>query len=313
MKIAFIMDPLEGVKAYKDTSYFLMLAARQKGHTVYYLDQEDLYSQHNRLFAQVQKVDVHEDHDHPFTVLRKTTCALDEMDAVMVRTEPPFDRRYFYTTLMLDLLPSTTRVVNRPSGLRNWNEKLAALEFPEYTPQTLITQSSDEIRSFMAARGKVTLKPIDGYGGRGIFFLEPGAPNADQLIQMLTHDGRQRIIAQEYIPEAKDGDKRVLLLNGKVLGGVLRVHQEGKELNNLDSGGSAHPTTLTERELEICKGMEQGIREQGILFCGIDFLGEKLIEVNVTSPTCLRELTDFSGIAYHHQVIDAVFANDPNT
>lgn len=305
MKMAFIMNRLERIKAEKDTTYFLMLAAAQRGHEVYYLDQSDLFVEESRVFARTNEVNVHEDLRKPFTVLDEQILGLEEMGAVWIRMDPPFDRTYSYTTLILDLLPPSTRVLNRPEGLRNWNEKLSSLYFKEYGPRTLISQDSDRIRQFMQKIGKITLKPIDGFGGRGIVFLEEGTPNLDQLIEMVTHNGRHRVVAQAYVPEAKDGDKRILLLNGEPLGGILRVHSEGKELNNLDAGGSAHPLELSPRDLEVCAAVKEGLIKQGVLFCGLDILGDKLIELNVTSPTGLQELCRFNRQPFHHQIIEA--------
>ena len=307
MKIAFIMDPLERVKAYKDTTYYLMLAAVERGHQAYFINPNHLYVQKGQLWARVTPVDVHADIDHPFDRHPSRDANLAEMDAVMVRTDPPFDRSYFYVTLLLDLLPGTTKVINRPSGLRNWNEKLAALFFHELGPETLITREAHRILEFMDRMGgRITLKPIDGHGGRGIFFIERGDINTDALIDAVTHHGRHQVIAQAYVTEAAKGDKRILLLNGEPLGAILRLHQDGKELNNMDAGGQPLPTTLSERDLEICERIKPGLIREGIFFAGIDILGDKLIEINVTSPTGLQELCKFNGQAYHHQIIDAL-------
>ncbi|CAM2007273.1 glutathione synthase [Acanthopleuribacter pedis] len=307
MKFAFIMDPLEQVKAYKDTSYHLMLAAAERGHEVYYLDQNWLFAHDGALFSEVIPVQVHADHDQPFEIGERVETRLDVMDVVLVRTDPPFDRRYFYTTLLLDLLPKTTRVVNRPQGLRNWNEKLSALFFMKHSPSTLVASSIPQIRKYIEARAqRVTLKPVDGHGGRGILFVDKNDTNLDQLLLMATHDGAHRVIAQEYVPGAKDGDKRILLLNGEPMGAILRLHQEGKELNNMDAGGTPHPWKMTEREHEICREMGPALREQGILFAGIDILGDQLIEINVTSPTGLQELCRFDDVPFNHRIVEAM-------
>lgn len=305
-KVAFIMDPLEGVKAYKDTSYYLMLATVQLGHEVYYLDQTDLSVRASELYGTLRRVQVHADIDHPFDVEEPKTVPMGEMDVIMVRTDPPFDRRYFYTTLLLDLAPKTTKVCNNPQGLRDWNEKLASLEFPDLTPTTLISQNPDEIRDFLASQERITIKPIDGHGGRGILFLRPDSENIDQIIDMSTHHGSQRIVAQAYVPEARLGDKRIILLNGEPLGGILRVHAEGKELNNMDAGGKPNPSSLTERDLHVCARLKDDLIKRGIVFCGIDMLGDYLIEINVTSPTGLQELCRFEGQDFHHQIMSAV-------
>jgi len=306
VKIAFIMDPLEKVKAYKDTTYFIMLAAQQLGHRVYYLDQRDLYVAAGRVGAAITPLTVSEATNAPFQIGQRRERPLDDMDAVFIRTDPPFDRTYFYTTLLLDLLDPGTRVINRPSGLRNWNEKLAALYYSEWSPATLISQQAAQILAFLERHERITLKPIDGHGGKGIVFLDRGGANTDQLIHLLTHGGRHRIIAQAYVPEARKGDKRILLLNGRILGGILRLHPEGKELNNLDAGGTAHPLTLSDRDRAICEAVGPGLVRQGIYFCGLDILGDYLIEFNVTSPTGLQELCKFSGQSYHHQIIEGI-------
>ena len=304
MKHAFIMDPLESVKPWKDTSYFLMLACRELGHRVCHLDQRQLWLDHEKLKATVTWVDVMDDMDRPFAASEQEPVLLSDMDVVWVRTDPPFDRRYFYTTLMLDYLPSTTRVLNRPAGIRNWNEKLAALHFPDFTPPTRVTAEVDVIRGMAEAFGRVTVKPIDGFGGKGIVFYRHGEDPAK--IREATHAGRHRVIAQQYLPAAAQGDKRILLLDGNPLGAILRVHADGVELNNMDAGGTANPAKLDARDLEICAALKPGLIEQGIFLAGIDIIGGQLIEVNVTSPTGLQEMSRFDRADYHHQIISAL-------
>jgi len=301
MRFAFIMDPLDGVNAKKDTSYFLMLAARELGHEVFYLNHHDLVVLEGEVGAPISAVDVHADITNPFTVLDQRHRPLGDMDVVLVRTDPPFDRRYFYMTLLLDLLPASTRVVNRPSGLRNWNEKLAAVHFPHLTPKTLVSRDADEINSFAREVGRLTLKPIDGHGGAGIRFMD--ADDGSDAIDDVTHKGSHWIIAQAYLPEARQGDKRVLILNGEPLGAILRLHAADAELNNLDQGGTANPVELNQADLDICAALKPGLLEQGIVFSGIDVIGDRLIEVNVTSPTGLQELCRFTDTPFHHRII----------
>ncbi|NKB77751.1 MAG: glutathione synthase [Gammaproteobacteria bacterium] len=304
MKHAFVMDPIESVKPWKDTTYFLMLACKERGHDVCYLDQRSLSLVHDQLWATVTWLDVHADNEQPFSVIETAFIPLAQMNAVWLRTDPPFDRRYFYTTLLLDFLPDSTQLVNRPSGVRNWNEKLAALVFPQYTPNTRVTNNVEDIKRFAAEQGRVTVKPVDGFGGKGIIFYQPG--DSEEGLTAATHNGRHWVIVQEYLEEAKKGDKRILILNGKPLGAILRMHAEGVELNNLDAGGTAHPVELTERDSEICQAMVKPLIDEGIIFAGIDIIGEKLIEVNVTSPTGLQELCQFSNQLFHHEIIQAL-------
>lgn len=300
MKHAFIMDPLEKVRPYKDTTYFLMLAAAERGHRVCHLRQNALRLERGRVRAQVAWLQVNADHARPFTVLERGDCDLGDMDAVWIRTDPPFDRRYFYATLLLDHLPATARVINRPGGIRNWNEKLAALHYPQFSPPTCVTNDAARIKSFAEQHRRIVVKPVDGFGGKGIAFY-----NADDADDAAFDTAGRWVVAQQYLPAARDGDKRVLLLDGEPLGAILRVHADGEELNNLDAGGSAHAAELDSRDREICAALKPGLLEQGIHFAGIDIIGGKLIEVNVTSPTGLQELCRFSGEDYHHQIVAA--------
>ena len=304
MKIAFLMDPLESVKAYKDTTYFLMLAAYERGNEVFYFNQATMQAGIHGVRATVSKLKVDSSVEHPFTVLEKVPTDLSVMDVIVVRTDPPFDRAYLYSTLLLDLVGSNTQVINRPSGIRNWNEKLAALLYPEFTPDTLVTNNAEEILDFVSRYNRVTLKPIDGHGGEGIEFLDKQDNSAKRKIDEGTQSGRHWVIVQEYLEAAQQGDKRILLVDGNPIGGVLRVHAEGEELNNLDRGGQAVPIELNEIDYAICAAIKPGLVEQGIFFSGIDVIGGKLIEVNVTSPTCLQELCRFSGIRHHHNIIE---------
>jgi glutathione synthase len=305
MKHAFIMDRLEGVKPWKDTSYFLMLAAVQRGHEVAYMDQRDLYLDHDQLMARVAWLNVFEDHEKPFEVVKEEVFNLSGMDVIWLRTDPPFDRRYFYTTLFLDFLPPSVRVVNQPSVVRDWNEKLGAIHFPEFTPKTCVSNKASEIKQFAAQYKRLTIKPVDGYGGKGIFFYTRGK-EPDSLLDKATRDGAHWVIAQEYLPAAAQGDKRILLVNGEPIGAILRVHAEGQELNNMDMGGQAVETELDKDDLEICAALKPHLIEKGAFFVGIDVIGGKLIEINVTSPTGLQELSQFSGVAHHHNMIEAL-------
>ena len=281
-----------------------MLAASQQGHEVCFLQQHDLFLQHDQLYASVIWLQVNDDHDRPFTQLKSATIPLADVDVVWERTDPPFNRRYFYTTLLLDFLPSHVKVLNRPEGVRNWNEKLAALKYAAYTPDTCISNNTARLAEFSTKHDRITIKPIDGFGGKGIFFYSVGEDKS--LLQEATHQGSHWVIAQEFLPAAAQGDKRILLVNGEPIGAILRVHAEGKELNNLDMGGSAVPCELDEDDIEICQALKQGLIDQGVFFAGIDTIGGKLIEVNVTSPTGLQELSQFSGIDHHHAIIDEV-------
>ena len=298
------MDPIGSVKSWKDTTYYLMKACRERGHRVGYTDPGWLSLHHENLHARVQWLEVNDSRERPFTVLGDEPTALEEVDVVWLRTDPPFDRRYLYTTLLLDFLPDSTRVVNRPQGVRDWNEKLAALAFPQFTPPTLVSNHVDEITAFADRFDRITVKPVDGHGGKGIVFYTRGEDT--KPLDAVTHGGGHWVIAQEYLPSAAEGDKRILLLEGEPLGAILRLHAEGVELNNLDQGGSANPAELTPREIEICRTFKPELDRRGIFFVGIDVIGEMLIEVNVTSPTGLQEMSRFTGEPLHHRIVEAL-------
>ena len=304
MNFAFLMNPLETVKAYKDTTYYLMLAARERGNEVFYFNQYSMQAGNAGVTAVVEKLEVHASIEQPFTVLDRQLVDLSMMDAIWIRTDPPFDRSYLYSTLLLDMVGKRTLVFNRPSGIRNWNEKLAAMFHPELTPATLISRDTCEILKFSSEHDRVTLKPIDGHGGKGIVFIDRHGPDNESLVRQVSRDESHWIIVQEYLPDAQVGDKRILLVEGEPIGAVLRVHADGAELNNLDQGGEAVACDMDERDYEICDALKPGLIEQGIFFSGIDVIGGKLIEVNVTSPTCLQELCRFSGISHHYNIVE---------
>ena len=277
MRFGFIMDPLATVKPHKDTSYFLMLAAYERGHEVFFIDQNHLGLEGKTPYARATQLKVSSEHKKPFTELNTSHQELDCFDVLLVRKDPPFDRRYFYTTLILDFVNTkSTRVVNAPQALRDWNEKLSALYYHAYTPLTKVSSDLNEIEEFVYEKKQAILKPIDGHGGRGIVLLK----------------------------EAAIGDKRILLVDGEPIGAVLRVAQQAGGLNNLDQGGVAHPAELTEHEKKVCKDLSIRLKAQGLFFVGIDMLGPYLTEINVTSPTGLQELVNFSGIPFHHKIIE---------
>ncbi|MCP4830379.1 MAG: glutathione synthase [Proteobacteria bacterium] len=306
MKHAFIMDPLAQVKPHKDTTYFLMLAAQQCGHEVFHIDPTSLALEHDRAFARGCAVSVSDSHDEPFTVGPVAPLALETMDVVWMRKDPPFDRGYFYATLILDYLPSCVQVVNRPATIRDWNEKLAALRYPALTPPTLVSRDPAQIVTFLSDQGRITVKPVDGHGGKGIIFLDDDGEDVEAQLHMATHQGRHWVVAQKYLPAAQQGDKRILLLDGEPLGAILRVHAKGAELNNLDQGGTARPSTLDACDRQICDALADDLSCHGVRFAGIDIIGGMLIEVNITSPTGLQEMSRFDGQDYHHRVIQAL-------
>ena len=324
------MNPLDTVKPSKDTTYFLMWAAFSRGHEVYSIDQNDLEVRLDHtsvdgvgeLFTKVTPVDVIDPRvlfrrqsqevesggtQSPFDKKADVVMSLAEMDVVWVRTDPPFDRRYFYTTLLLDLLPESVLVLNRPDSLRNWNEKISALFFSQYTPKTLITSGLTQALEFLKREKKAVLKPIDGFGGKGISILDASElEKAEQKIQLLIGHENKKIILQQFVPEADQGDKRILLVDGEPIGAILRVAGVKGGLNNLDQGGSAHASELSERERQICAELGPRLKKEGLFFVGIDMLGDYLTEINVTSPTGLQEMSRFLQKPLHIEMIKKI-------
>jgi glutathione synthase len=304
VKFAVIMDPIEGIKKDKDTSYILMKAALERGHRVYHVAQEHLSLFGDQLFAQVREVKLSQGLQDLQFDQQFLRTAMDEMDVVLIRTDPPFDRRYFYTTLLLDFLPPSTRVVNSPQGLRDWNEKLSALYFAKWSPPSLISQNESELMSFMDEHLDVILKPLDGFGGKGIQRIKAGDKRSLVSIQELTAQGSRKIVANRYLKEAESGDKRIILMDGQPFASLIRRAARPGDLNNLDQGGTAYPYEPTKEDLEICAELGPELKRRGLFFVGIDLLGSYLTEINVTSPTGLQAMIRFTGAPLHHQVIE---------
>jgi glutathione synthase len=253
--------------------------------------------------ATAQRVNVQDDPQVPFEPESEESVLMADMDAVWIRTDPPVDRAYFYMTMLLDLLPESVKVINRPSTIRDWNEKLAALQYPQFTPVTMVARHSEQIVDFVHQHGRTTLKPIDGHGGAGILFVDAEQSDLESQIRLVTHGGSHWVIVQQYLDAAKEGDKRILLLNGEPLGAILRLHAEGVELNNLDQGGEALASKIIDRDREICAGLKTDLVSRGVVFAGIDVIGGMLIEINITSPTGLQEMSRHDNRSYHKEII----------
>ena len=235
--------------------------------------------------------------------------SLGDFDVVWMRKDPPFDMTYIFTTYLLDLVPPRTLVLNHPAGLRSRNEKLFAAAFVDLTPPTLISRDARRILAFTEALpGRVVLKPWDGNGGRGVLVSQRGDPNLRSMVELLTDNGRSFILAQQHLPEIAEGDKRIILVDGEPGGAVLRVPGHGDHRGNLHVGATAHPTTLTPRELEICARIGPTLRREGLVFVGIDVIGGCLTEINVTSPTGIQEVNRFDGVALEARIVDAALS-----
>lgn len=289
MNFAFLIDPPESLHIEKDTSFALMLEAQRRGHGVFVLERGDMSLEAGKLMLGTRTAKVADDSQRPFELSAATVKAADEVDVLFVRTDPPFDTAYLTDTWLLSHAQNRPLVLNAPHGLRTINEKIWAAQFADITPTTLITASEAEFKAFLSQHKTVVVKPTDGFGGSAVFLLSHGDKNAAVAFETLQRMSGY-VIVQAYIPAATAGDKRILLLNGEILGAVLRYHSGDDHRNNFAAGGKAMQTEISESDRIICERLKPHLLENGIFFAGIDIIGDKLVEVNVTSPTCLREM-----------------------
>jgi glutathione synthase len=292
MHIAFLIDPPGTLNIKKDTSFALMLEAQAQGHNLYLLERGDLSLQSGRLYANVRQTRVMDDIHQPFEFALRESLPADSFDILFVRTDPPFNYDYLIDTWLLSHAGNRPLILNSPEGLRNINEKIWAARFADLTPETLITANKGEFLAFLQKHQRVVIKPTDGFGGSAVFTLQAGDKNAAVTFETLSRLSRY-VIVQQYLPQATAGDKRILLLQGEILGAVLRIHSNDDHRNNFAAGGKPAAATITPTERTICERLKPFLVEHGIFFAGIDVIGEKLIEVNVTSPTCLREMQQY--------------------
>ncbi len=313
MKLAFIIDPIFKLDPGHDTSVAIMEAAQILGHEVWITQLDRLSAIEGKAWATlepvqlkpVQLVDGHWQVDRDWYQVGKgvLTC-LEEMDAVFMRTDPPVTIPYLYATYILDLIaPEKTVVVNSPNGLRTANEKMYALQFPSVIPETIVSQDKAVIAKFVEAKQRAVLKPLGGKGGEGIIFLEAGDRNFNSLVEISTKQGQEPVMVQEYLPAAKEGDKRIILLDGKPIGAVNRIPTGNEFRGNMAVGGRVAQVDITEREKDICATVADRLKADGLYFVGLDVIGGYLTEVNVTSPTGIREIDRLNNVSLGKQVI----------
>lgn len=314
MKFAFIIDPIHHLDPAHDTSVALMEAAYELGHEVWITQASQLSVQEGKAGAKLTSVQLHSVQlqqgrwvvPQPWYELGVADFHfLEEMDAVFMRTDPPVTIPYLYATHILDYInPNKTLVVNAPAGLRTANEKMYALRFPEFMPETIVTAKKEEIQAFLAEKGKVILKPLAGKAGEGILVLVEGDRNFNSLVELSTHRGQLPVMVQDFLSAASEGDKRIMLLDGEPIGAINRVPAANDYRGNMAVGGSVAKTEITAAEWEMCQKMTPTLRQDGLYFVGIDIIGGCLTEVNVTSPTGLREIQRLENNAPAHRTIE---------
>ena len=300
--VAFLLDPIDGLDLKKDSSLAMIRAAIRRGWRVSYLRQEDLSWKNNRPIGRLRtltldpsflaELDPTEAPDDWYHLSETIEADLASIDLIMMRKDPPFDLEYIYTTYFLERAESLgVRVVNKPASLRDCNEKFFATQFPEFTPPCIVSRDTEQLIQFHSEQGEVVFKPLDGMGGANVFRIGPEDPNLRVVIENLTDRGRKTIMAQRYLPEITDGDKRILLINGKPIEFALaRIPMAGEARGNLAAGGTGVGRELTERVRFIANALGPELKRLGLIFVGIDVIGDYLTEVNVTCPTCIREL-----------------------
>ena len=306
MKFIFLMDPLETIKVEKDTTLMLMLGAHKRGHEVYFLPEGGITVENNKLYFDTLKVIPQYDLAQPFVKGKAVYLSEDEVHVVFIRTDPPFDVEYLSHTWLLDLLPPSVVVINKPSGIRSCNEKIWCSRFADLTPATLITRDLEKMKAFVHKEKDVIAKPTDGFGGKSVFRIKEFDSNTNVILETLSDDGKKEIILQHYIAEAKAGDKRILLLDGEPLGAILRVQQKTDHRQNLYAGGKAFAAKITSEDKRIIDRLKPFLKEMGLYLVGIDILGHYLVEVNVTSPTCLQEMNQLYNEHLEEKVISFV-------
>lgn len=290
--IGIVMDPISAINIKKDSSFAMLLAAQAKGWTIQYMEQQDLYLSQGKVMASMRDLQVMEDVNNWYQLGEAITRRLSELHAILMRIDPPFDMEYIYSTYLLEQAQSEgVLVVNHPQSLRDANEKLFTAWFPQCCPPTLVTRKKQLMREFQQQHGDIIIKPLDGMGGASIFKVSQGDPNFSVIVETLTEQGKKSVMVQQYLPAIKDGDKRILLINGEPVPFALaRIPADGETRGNLAAGGRGEGRPLTERDRWICQQVGPKLREKGLLFVGLDVIGDYLTEINVTSPTCIREL-----------------------
>ena len=308
LKIAFQMDHVSTVSITGDTTFALSLEAQRRGHALFHYTPDRLSLNDGRAIARLEEMSVRDEAGSHFTLGEPVRTDLSEMDVVLLRQDPPFDMNYITTTHILDRIHPETLVVNDPAWVRNSPEKIFVTEFPELMPDTLITRDADEVAAFRRAHGDIIIKPLYGNGGAGIFHLREDDRNLSALLEMFDQMFREPFIVQRYLKDVRKGDKRIILIDGEPVGAINRVPAEHDSRSNMHVGGRAEATELTTREREICAAIGPSLRERGFVLVGIDVIGDYMTEINVTSPTGVREVKRFGGADIASLFWDAVEA-----
>ena len=298
MKFGVVMDPIESIAFKKDSSLAILLKAQERGHELIYMEPDSLFLTEKGPYAKVYDLLVKDDPNHWFSLENERITPLEELDLIIMRQDPPFDSSYIYNTYVLDQAETRgVKVVNKPSSLRDCNEKVFATEFPQCCTPFLVSSDDDLLREFINTHGDTVIKPLDGMGGSSIFRLKKGDSNIGVILETITNHFETKVMIQRYIKEIKDGDKRILLVDGNHFGAAIsRVPAKGELRGNLAVGATAIASSLTEKDIWICEQVAPMLREKELTLVGLDVIGDYLTEINVTSPTCFREYKELCDI-----------------
>ena len=308
LKIAVQVDPMESIGIDGDSTFAMMLEAQARGHTLWHYHVRDLTYAHGQVRARAHPVEVRRQKGNHFTFGPVETLDLSTMDVVLMRQDPPFDMAYITASHLLEMIHPKTLVVNDPASVRNAPEKLFVLNYPDLMPDTLVTLDKAEIAAFRKKHGDIIIKPLFGNGGAGVFHLRPEDSNVNSLLELFAERTREPLMVQQYLPAVREGDKRIILIDGEPLGAINRVPAAGESRSNMHVGGRPEPTQMTEREREICARIGPDLKKAGMIFVGIDVIGGYLTEINVTSPTGLQEVARFDGVHLEAAIWDAIEA-----
>ncbi len=311
LHVAIQMDPIETIDINADSTFAMALEAQARGHTLYYYNPHRLSFRHGRLIAYAWPLTVRPVKGGHFSLGEQAALDVAEMDVVLMRQDPPFDMAYITSTHLLEHVHPQTLVVNDPAHVRNAPEKLFVTHFVELMPPTLISSDPQEIKAFRRDYKDIIIKPLFGAGGAGVFHLKPDDENLSALLEMFTRLGREPVIVQQYLPEIRQGDKRILLIEGEPVGAVARIPQSGEARANFHSGGQPRKVELSRRDRDICAAIGPALRERGLIFVGIDVIGDYMTEINVTSPTGIHEINRLDGVNLQAKVWDAIEARLP--
>ncbi len=308
LRVGVVMDPIAKIKPWKDTTFAMLLEAQRRGWSLFYMEPGDLYIRDGRTFAITRTLSVTDNNDDWYRLADTVNHDLADLDIILMRQDPPFNAEYIYATYLLEKAEQEgVMVVNRPGSVRDSNEKLFATDFPQCCAPTLVSSQSTLLRDFVQEFGDTVMKPLDGMGGSNIFRVRKDSPNISVVIEVLTQHGKTPIMAQRFVPEITEGDKRILMINGEPVPYALaRIPKEGELRGNLAAGGTGQGRELSDRDRWICEQVGPTLKRKGLYFVGLDVIGDYLTEINVTSPTCVRELDAIFDINIAGQLFDAL-------